>query len=854
MKLGEDGKYYFDTEPKKELEGDFVKSIIGNLIKNAETNIHKERISDKDYYFELQANRTYIYADPNNKTELSNSPPEIEFKIKDITEKRYIFSLSQFNQTLKYFNITFPWSKDLILNESNINKLIYFNILINREITIEDASIFEMDLFNEKEKKKENKTIPEINQNIKKLKDLSIYINYYIKNNLDIFKYEEKDFINEDDYKISTDSEFEIFEQLERMQFISYLEDNIQKEYFFTGPYSIGKTFTLLLFANFNIKDKRKAYFNLEVLRTNKKYFEIIAYESRHLFDTKETWKNTFIDIQKKEIKDPLSIINYLIKDASENNNLSNTKCFFILDQIKFKSIDENDIEYQGIKAIRESIEKSKNCILIGCCSINYKGVKDLLFKKWFLGDFDSKNINLDYICSFKKKKGKENDNNDNKYLKLLGNLPRYLNIKNVLNKKILNLLIKKIKEKIKKFYNKSELLSLNDLDEIKINKPYKERNDFKILLEKIPFKYFIIYESDNYMDYAYPLVKISIKELFDTNEIENFNGKNEAERGWNFERKVIDKIKTSHVFGKYYIDNYVEIPTIYRKYKIEDELFSEKENTLFYFTYMNVRRYDCAIYLYDIKALILNQLSIKKTKKQLEKYTEENIKKDLNDIQKFLKINKIEVKKYYIYFILDEDNYKEKENYNLIESFGLKYCLFNHKKNIFSTKVEGFQLINYLSNDSVNIDNEDVKLYEFGIDNDSFIYGKDLNMLKIFKFYAEKGMTLKDFLEQTFGEDNYERFHEIFGYNEDNYCLHKIDALFGRESGISDAKSIIFLNLSKGLLYVGIGNKSGEKFDFSFRTLQNFSTLGLSSENINAYFMTGFFFISYTGGIQFYK
>ena len=366
--------------------------------------------------------------------------------------------------------------------------------------------------------------------------------------------------------------------------------------------------------------------------------------------------------------------------------------------------------------------------------------------------------------------------------------------------------------------------------------------------MDKIPFKYFIIYINNNSIDYAYPLVKKSIKELFDSNEIENFQGKNEAERGWNFIKKVVDKIKISHVFGKFYIDNYVEIPTIYRKYKIKDELFSETENTLFYFTYMNVRRYDCAIYLYDLKALILNKLSINETKKQLEKYTEENIKKDLKDIQKFLVINKIEVQKYYIYFILDEDNYKKKENYDLIESFNLKYCLFNYQKNIFSNEVEGFQLINYLSNDSVNIDNEDAKLFEFGIKNDSFIYGDNIKKEKTFKFYAEKGMTLKDFLEQTFGEDNYERFHEVFKYKEDKYHLIKIGTLFEREYSFTEFfndKNIIFLNLSEGILYIGIGNKDKEKFKFSFKTLQNFSLFGQFYDNINASFMTGFFFKS---------
>ena len=852
MELGEDGKYYLDLAHKKELDGDLVKKIIINLTENKKTNIHIEQIEGKNYYFEQQAARTYIYTEPNNKTEISNSPIEIEFKTKNKTEKRYIFSLSQYKQTLQYFGFSFPWSNDLVLSESNLEILIYHNsILINQEIIIEEAGIFEKDIFNENEN--ENKTSQDISNNIKKLEDLSIYIEYYIKNNLDIIKYEEKDFINENDYKISSSSEFIIFDLWARMNFITHLEDNIQKEYFFTGPYSIGKTFTLLLLANYNIKNKRKAYFNLETLKTNKNYFEIIAYETRHLFDTKETWKKLFISIQENDIKEPLSIINYLIKEFSQKKD---KKYFFILDQIKFKSLDEDDIEYQKIKTIRESIKNSENCILIGCCSINYKGVKDLLFAQWFSIKFDkTKDIYLNYIYSFKKTK---NDYDDNKYLKMLGNLYRYINIKNVLNKKILNILTKKIKEKIEKFYNKDKLLSLSDLDKIEVNKSFNDNNGFKLFLEKIPFKYFIIYIKNHCIDFAYPLVKKAIKELIDSYEIENFKGNNEAERGWNFERKVIDKIKTSHVFGKYYIDNYVEIPTIYRKYKIKDELFSNSENTLFYFTFMNARRYDCAIYLYDLKALILNKISIKKTRKQLQKYSKENINKDLNDIQKFLKINNIEVKKYYILFILDEDNYTQKENYELIESFYLKYCLFNYKKNIFTTAVENFNSINYLNKGELDINIEDGKLYEFGIYNNSFIYDNDLNEIKSFKFYSEKGMTLKDFLEQIFGEDNYERFHEVFKYNEDKYYLIKTTTLFEKEyriigTELFDAKSTVFLNLSGGVLYIGIGKNNEEKIKFSFMTLDHFTFFNQVDNNIKIPFMTGFLFKS-TEITQFYK
>ena len=844
MKLEEDGKYYFDVEPKKELEGEFFESIIKGLIENRET-IHEEKISGKIFYFEFQAKASYIYTDSNNKIEVSNSPLKIEFKTENKTEQRFIISLSQFNKTLKYFGINFPWSKNIMLNEDNLKKLIYHNILINNKVvTIEDANIFQEIKLDQK--KNENGSIFENINKITKLEDLSKYIDKYLKYNIEIFKYEEKDFIDEKKYEISTKSNFEIFDLYGRILYIGVLEDISDKEYFFTGPYSIGKTFTLLLFANNNTKKSRKAYFNLEILKSNKQYFEILAYESRNLFDDNETWKNTFIEIKDKEKRDPLSIISYLITKVSSKEK--DTKYFFILDQIKFQSISKYDIEFQGIQSLRQLIKQTQNCFLIGCCSINYKGVKDILFGNWFSIKNDPSTINLNYIRTFNK--GGQNHKNykDNKVLKLLGFLPRFINIKDNLNKKILNISTKKIKEKIIKYYNKNKLLSISNLTKIEINKPFENRNAFQLFLERIPFKYFIINDEESSVDYSYPLVKRAIKELIDTNEIDNFNGTNEAERGWNFERRVIDKIKTTHVFGDYYIDNYIEIPTIYRKYKIEDELFSNSENNLFYFTYFNVRRYDCAIYLYDLKELILIQISIKKQKKQLKKYNKENLIKDANDIQKFLKINNIEVKKYYFFFILDEKNYKDTQYLDLFESFKFKYCLFNHEKNNFASIIGDFNIINYSNDDIKDINDEDEKIYEFGIKDNSFIFG---NNIKIFRFYAEKGMTLKDFIEQTFSEDDdmIERFQEKFRYDENKFYLHKLQTLFDKEFRvddlIDDETTILFLNLSQGNLLIGTGKTKNGKCTLSFDYSVYFSSFSEFNEKQSIINMTGFIFKS---------
>ena len=843
MELEEDGNYYFDTEPKIKFQYSFFEPIRNKLM-NSEDTIHIEIISGKKFYFELSRNIVFIYnhINLNNKAKISAFPPKIQFKIMENENKekiyeRYIFSKSQYEKTLNYFDIKFPWSRNYELNEENINILIYHSVIVNETVTIEDINIFNINYFNEPE----NKTLSEFNKNIKKLKDLSRFVHFYIKNEINIYNYEERKFIKEEDFILNIDSEFISYDLVRREQYWQFFED-IKDEYFFTGPHSIGKTFTLLSFSNYNRKIIRKAYFNLEVLKSNKQYFEIIAYEARHLFDDNDSWKNAFIKIKER---DPFAIIKSLIETVSSKTE---EKFIFILDQIKFQSTKEEDIEFQQIKSIRKIIKNTKNCFLIGCCSINYKGVKDILFDQWF--SFNNRTITLKYITKILTNSAYDSqidieyieENKENKFLKMLGGLPRYMNIKNVLNKKILNVMIKKIKEKIQHFYNKNKLLSFSNLEEIKVNESFQNLIDFKLFLEKIPFKYFIINMNDKSVDYAYPLVKIAIDELLNSNKLNKFIPNNESEREWKFERNVIDHIKTTHIFGKYYIDSYYEIPTIYRKFKIEDELFSNSENILFYFSYVNVRRYDCAIYLCDSKSLILGQISIKKVKKQLDKYNIDNFEKDIDGIQKFLKINKLDVKNYYLLFILDYDNYCKKENYELIESYNFKYCKFDYNNNCFMGRINDYYAIKYSPNKNINLIEDDEKLFEFGIKENSFIY---TDIKKEFKYYTEKGTNLQDFLEQTVDEEITEKFFETFKYDGKKYRLSKISSLIGKvykqdidES--ADGTNVLFLNLKNGVFHLGYGKIEQGKANLNFHYMECVHTIFHPSDSD---YMTGFIF-----------
>ena len=261
MELGEDGKYYFDVETKKELKLKLFNDIIEILIKGTES-IYTKTICGKKFYFEMKGSFSYIYTQPENKTEISTFPIEIKFKSKIGAELRIIFSLEQFNKTLDYFDIKFAWSKDLVLHKNNLINLIYYNVIVNDLIKVEDIDVFNIKLSDENE----NGTITELKKNITKLEDLSKYISYYMKKSIDLYKYEEMDFIKEKDYNIKPDSKFKIFDIINRMKLWFTFNNLLDKEFFFTGPNSIGKSFSLLLFSNYDIKNVRKAYFNLEAL------------------------------------------------------------------------------------------------------------------------------------------------------------------------------------------------------------------------------------------------------------------------------------------------------------------------------------------------------------------------------------------------------------------------------------------------------------------------------------------------------------------------------------------------------------------------------------------------------------
>ena len=350
----------------------------------------------------------------------------------------------------------------------------------------------------------------------------------------------------------------------------------------------------------------------------------------------------------------------------------------------------------------------------------------------------NNKNIpKLNYIKS-SKLNGNNSDINTNKYLNLLGNSPRFKNIENKLNSKLVNLFIKKTKEKFYKSYALKHFDDFEKLKNIPVLKIFNENSKFIQELEKIPFKYFVIDFEKKMFDFSCPIIKRVIEELLEKNELNEKILDINYELDWFFEKEVIYTIRVTNLLvNKYYIDNSYLITTIFLPYEIKN--LDLNENSLFYFDYCNIRRYNCAIYLGSEKALLLIKISKRIPKNKLDEYNNINFLKDLEDMQRFIKINKLKVNKYYLLFILLYSNYKKSENRKIINDGGFSYALFDLEENKFKGEIEKNLFEKKKEKNSIinNIDTNAI-FFEFGKDKFSFV---------------EKYMSLERFFNEVFDE-----------------------------------------------------------------------------------------------------
>ena len=191
----------------------------------------------------------------------------------------------------------------------------------------------------------------------------------------------------------------------------------------------------------------------------------------------------------------------------------------------------------------------------------------------------------------------------------------------------------------------------------------------------------------------------------------------------------------------------------------------------------MNEIRYDCAIYLRNSQTLILIKISVYISKKQLEKYNHVNFKKDIYEMQRFLKENNLEVKHYYLLFILEKNAFTNKRIYNLFNFSNFSYVIYDYDENCFEKEINEFYEINYSPNENINNLEEEGEIFEFEYIDNNFNFNKE-NKETI--YYAYKGMKLKDFLEQIIFEGLIDRLDELLNSDQEKYTLDKVSTVNG--------------------------------------------------------------------------
>ncbi len=820
MFLDNNGKYFFEETLKNEYTLSIHNEILDNIedkefSKNMYQKKYNKIVDGKKYVFSFELNLIKIENESQQMNLLNKAPINIKILTNEkIIETRDVFTFNQLNIIFEFFQIDIPFYSNKILTEQFIKDL-FLQKINYKEIIISDYPI--------------ESIISDIKNNEKMLTfySFSKFINLYIKSEFGLNKYIERKFLAQNIFNINPEIEINYFSFKSRKKLWDIFLNNIyenKKEYFMTGPQGNGKTFSLLGFVNSfdNLNSNIKiAYYNLDALNNSQNYLDILIYESRKLFNNIEEIKAALKYIKKTLIiyNDKIPIIEGLINFIDINNNNDGIKYIIIFDQYKY--VNNGNIEENEFNHLRNVIKKKNNFFLIVCSSINYKGVKDSLLKNWFF----NKDINIplyelnNYIINYKDYIKEEDEKNNN--LKLLGYFPRYYQMKNILNKKIINVLKKKIKDKIKKFYNNNNHLIEDNLRQIKylVNKKL-DLNEFKSFIETKPIKYFLLDNEEKKVNYLYPLVKIAINELFRTLyfEIQINDDLSGSEKGWIFEHSCINKLVSENLFMNYYIDNVFEIKSIFNREKI-DYNFNMNENSLFIFKYNNIKRYDCAIFLGNENYLLLIQISTHKTKKLLEQYKDDVINKDILKIKRFLKENNIYPVQYYLFFILDYNNYKQNANYmEQFSNYKFNYYFYNKQENKFYNNFfQGLSHLN-INNDETEIEQKRIisfKKHSFfeiiGDENiDNIEYSFDL-------YYAEVGMNLSEFIDEI--------CHEfiIYDLNElkEKYLLKTYVKTY--ESAINyDYYSYlkmdkIIIVLDNGTLYIGKSNIISNKYSYNW-------------------------------------
>ena len=856
MFLSNGGKYFFDKNNKIEYTYIIHKEIVLYLYGNPNLNIKPSfnyiiNKNNINYNFEKEFNEIIVSSplNNNNKTILRRHPINLIMESKnENNDTIYCYNKEQFEIIIKYNNIIYPCFNSMIL--TNEIKDIIFDSENEEKFEISNLPLKE--IYNEK--KEENHVFGQ----------LSKYIKLYMKNDFNIKDYPEKKYFKESDFLIEVNEKMVFFysENDSRYKLMSDLTGIIQKRktYFFTGPHGTGKTFTLLCFPIYNhIKNFHYIYINLDILSREKNYMEILFYEAKNLFDTIEEYIDSFEYVKNNlkisELQDNdiaiedineydngiiltiICLINYIKEIAKNKINLGYYA--IIIDQFRYKTGTNHTTDL--IIQLKSKVEESKLFSLIVCSSLNYSGIKDYLISRL---SYSSNNKNKFKFHFINKLCDKPPIIKNEKYLSLLGYLPRYCQIEHLMCQKYINIIKKIAKKKIYKFYDKNNYTNYDteDLMLIKL-KWIKNKKNQKLYPDELinfikdnPIKYFIINLKTKFFDYLFPLVGTVIDELIESKELKtSFLGfLNDSQKGWIFEHLLFDTIKKTNLFLNYYIENTILVKTIFKKEKINE--FDKKANTLFYFSISNVKRYDAVIYIAETNSVILIQASIHKSEKKLEEYTEDNLNKDIREINRFFKENDVEPSKYFLVFVLDYINYYGcKDNMDSLKKFDYNYCFYYPKNEELVNENKSLKEINYNKNNL--IDEEDNEGFIF-FRTEHFKHIKESEIeYKPGYYYAEKGMNLLTFLKEICSEfvglinyiskDKKYKYYKLSKFVKNYYSIKYSEELFDK----GPDRIILALNRTDLILGISEGfNQNNKIIEYNWQKL--------SEENFTSFFL----------------
>ena len=457
------------------------------------------------------------------------------------------------------------------------------------------------------------------------------------------------------------------------------------KTFKFTGPSSIGKSFTLFKCCHscFNM-----AYINLKTLYNYKD-------------DLHTSYSIILTELQRFDIRTKLDEINSLIQNNYNNNNsylqlLLNIMKFlddgaelvyfvFVFDQFKLKYVKEDFIE---------KIKTFAKIKIVLCSSINDKNMREECCKTWFAKGknlVDLNEDNQDYYFYFKKiyNYKKINKNLYNARFKMLGYMPKYINKYKGYNNEedILDDVKDKIETKIKEFCSSCHLskdVLISNLRYI-INKEF-EYKKFNEIIEYCPLKYFIVdFKAHSFkIKPIFPFMKAIINYKIKENECEEY---------FKQEKYKNDLITNNYVKGDYFeasakfelvklkfpenentktiiLNEIVSMDKIIdkgNKYYMDEDDDDDEDNSE-----EEDKNEDCD--KTNIKDIIINQINDKnepnnvEEKNNDEEYEEYDIEEEEEDDEKKKFINKLEKGKK-----VTEKIFKNKELKGLLDKFNTK-------------------------------------------------------------------------------------------------------------------------------------------------------------------------------------